>query len=218
MKKSVKILLIVISLVLVLTALTGCGNNEVNNNQSELNNTSNQSGRETLTRGTIDENNVYNNGYADITFKLPDGWAFATDEQIADMMNVAVEMLDSENGNLAEVIEETGLYDMVANDQTNGTSVMVMFEKSMLNVNEEYYLNNVKNGLEAVTEFSYQVSDEITTQTVGGREYKVLTAEVPEYNMVQKYYVEKKDNYFIDILITYIDGVADLDSILANFQ
>ena len=215
MRKTSKILLIVISLVLVLITLAGCGNNTTNNTE---NNTENQTAKEAIARGTIDANNVYTSEFAGIKFTLPEGWAYSTDEQIASMMNVGVEVLKDQKDNLSEILEQTALYDMVANDQTNGTSVMVMFEKSLLNVNEEFYLNNVKKGLESVTELDYQISGEITTETVGGKEYKVLTATVPAYNMVQKYYVVKKGDYFVDILVTYIDGVADLNAVLANFQ
>lgn len=215
MKKTSKILLIVVSLVLVLITLAGCGNNTTNNTE---NNTENQTAKEAIARGVIDENNVYTSEFAGIKFTLPEGWVYSTDEQIANMMNVGVELLNENKDNLSKILEQTALYDMVANDQTNGTSVMVMFEKSLLNVNEEFYLNNVKKGLESVTELDYQITDEITTETVGGKEYKVLTATVPAYNMVQKYYVVKKGDYFVDILVTYIDGVVDLNAVLANFQ
>ena len=215
MKKTSKILLIVVSLVLVLITLAGCGNNTTNNTE---NNTENQTAKEAIARGVIDENNVYTSEFAGIKFTLPEGWVYSTDEQIANMMNVGVELLNENKDNLSKILEQTALYDMVANDQTNGTSVMVMFEKSLLNVNEEFYLNNVKKGLESVTELDYQISGEITTETVGGKEYKVLTATVPAYNMVQKYYVVKKGDYFVDILVTYIDGVVDLNAVLANFQ
>ena len=214
MKKSLKILAIVASLVLVLTLLTGCGNNTTN----EAENKTNQTAKEQIARGVIDENNVYTSEYADITFKLPEGWAFSTDEQIANMMSVGVEALNDEKDNLEKILEQTALYDMVANDQTTGASVMVMFEKSLMNVNEEYYLNNVKKGLETVTNMGYEVSDEITKEKVGGKEYSSITAKVPAYNMVQKYYVEKKGDYFIGMIITYVEGVNDLNSILANFQ
>ena len=215
MKKTSKILLIVVSLVLVLITLAGCGNNTTNNTE---NNTENQTAKEAIARGVIDENNVYTSEFAGIKFTLPEGWVYSTDEQIANMMNVGVELLNENKDNLSKILEQTALYDMVANDQTNGTSVMVMFEKSLLNVNEEFYLNNVKKELESVTELDYQITDEITTETVGGKEYKVLTATVPAYNMVQKYYVVKKGDYFVDILVTYIDGVVDLNAVLANFQ
>ena len=215
MKKTTTILAIVASLVLVLVALTGCGSNttnDVNNNNSNL------SAKEAIARGVIDENNVYTSEFAGITFTLPEGLRYADDTEIANMMNVGAELLSENKEDLAEVLEQTALYDMVAKDDYYGTSVMVMFEKATLDVSVDYYLNNLKTELEAVTVYDYEVSNEVKTETVGGREYKVLTATVPAYGLTQKYYVEKKDGYFIDILVTYYDAYVDLNTLLANFQ
>ena len=209
MKKTSKILMIVASLILVLVALTGCGSNTTNND-------SNLSAKEAIARGTVDTNNVYRSEFAGITFTLPEGFRYADDTEIASMMNVGAELLNKED--LTEILEQTALYDMVAKDDYYGTSVMVMFEKATGDVSVEYYLNNVKKGLEAVTAYNYEISGDITTQTVGGREYKVLTATVPTYGLTQKYYVEKKDGYFVDILVTYYEDYVDLNTLLANFQ
>lgn len=209
MKKTSKILLIVVSLLLVLITLTGCGKNTTNENKTA---------KETIARGVIDENNVYESEYAGITFALPEGFKYANDQEIADMMNVGAEILSEGKNDLTKVLEQTALYDMVAQDATYGTSVMVMFEKATANVSVDYYLKNVKKGLESVTDMGYVVSDDITTETVGGKEYKVLTATIPTYGLTQKYYTQKKDGYFIDILITYYDSAVDLNTLLANFK
>lgn len=221
MKKTSKILLLVLSLVLVLIVLTGCGNNAEKNiteDNTVVENNENLSAKEAIARGVIDANNVYTSEFADITFTLPEGLRYADDTEIANMMNVGADLLTENEEDLTEILEQTALYDMVAKDDYYGTSVMVMFEKATLDVSVDYYLNNVKTGLEAVTVYDYEVSDEITTETVGGKEYKVLTATVPAYGLTQKYYVEKKDGYFIDILVTYYDSYVDLDTLLANFQ
>ena len=221
MKKTSKILLIVLSLVLVLIVLTGCGNNaekNVTEDNTVVGNNENLSAKEAIARGVIDENNVYTSEFADITFTLPEGLRYADDTEIANMMNVGAELLTENEEDVTEILEQTALYDMVAKDDYYGTSVMVMFEKATLDVSVDYYLKNVKTGLESVTAYNYEVSDEITTETVGGKEYKVLTATVPAYGLTQKYYVEKKDGYFIDILVTYYDTYVDLDTLLANFQ
>lgn len=229
MKKTFKILLIVLSLVLALVVLTGCGNNKENTTtiDNTLAKTENNTGvkidknlstKEAIARGEIDENNVYTSKFADITFKLPEGLRYADDTEIANMLNIGTEAITENKEDLTELLEQTALYDMVAKDDYYGTSVMVMFEKATLNVSIDYYLNNVKTGLEAVTAFNYEIEDELTTETVGGKEYRVLTATVPTYGLTQKYFVEKKDGYFIVILVTYYDTYVDLDTLLANFQ
>lgn len=206
MKKPLKILAIVASLILVLALLTGCGNN------------TNQTAKEAIARGVIDANNVYTSEFADITFSLPEGLRYADDTEIASMMNVGAEIISANKEDVTEILEQTALYDMVAKDDTYGTSVMVMFEKATLNVSEEYYLQKVGEGLEAVTNMGYEVEDEIKTETVGGKEYKSLTANIPTYGLTQKYYTEKIDGYFVNILVTYYDAYVDLNELLANFK
>jgi len=213
MKKTIKIVLLCLALILVLITLVGCGNKTTETENNKLG----TSAKEQISRGVIDENNIYTSEYADVKFRLPEGWAYSSDEQIASLMNVGVEAIADDADSVAKILEKTALYDMVATDQAKGTSVMVMFEKALLNVNEEYYLNNVKKGLES-TEMGYEVSSEIAKETVGGREYNVLTATIPSYKMVQKYYVVKKGDYFVNILVTYVEGAEDLNNILSNFQ
>lgn len=214
MKKTVKILAFVAGLILMLVTLTGCGNNATNN---EENNT-NLPAKEAIARGVIDDNNVYTSEFADITFKLPEGLRYADDTEIASMMNVGADIVSQNKEDVTELLEQTALYDMVAKDDTYGTSIMVMFEKAILDVSAEYYLKNVGEGLKSVTQIGYEVNDEITTETVGGKEYKALTTTVPTYGLTQRYYTEKKDGYFISILVTYYDSVTDIDTLLANFQ
>lgn len=215
MKKTSKILLIILSLVLVLVVLTGCGNNTENNTTG---NNDNLSAKEAIARGVIDANNVYTSEFADITFTLPEGLRYADDTEIASMMNVGADIISANKEDVTELLEQTALYDMVAKDDMYGTSVMVMFEKATLNVTAEYYLEKVGEGLEAVTEMGYEVEDEIKTETVGGREYKSLTATIPTYGLTQKYFTEKIDGYFVNILVTYYDTYVDVDDLLANFQ
>ncbi len=106
---------------------------------------------------------------------------------------------------------------MVVNDPATGASVMVMFEKPVLKVNTDFYINQLKTGLQAVDTINYTIGD-VTTETVAGNEFTVLTTTVPDYKMVQKYYVRQEGNYFIDVLVTYIEGTTELNDIMSNFQ
>lgn len=219
MKKLLKITALVVCLALVVLSFAGCGKQE---NTNEKTSTVNQEEKEVAKEKELErgkwENNVYTNNFANITFKLPEGWAYSSDEQIAQMMNIGVELLNEDQQDLAKIAEQTSLYDMVANDPSTGASVMVMFEKTALKVNTDFYINKLKTGLEQVDSINYTIDDEIKTEKVGTEEYTVLTTTVPNYKMVQKYYIKQEGNYFIDILITYVDGVTDLETILSNFQ
>lgn len=211
MKKTLKIMALIMSLVLIVSILAGCGAKTTDNGTQK-----NEEKALEIERGTWNEN-VYTNEFAKIKFQLPEGWEASNDEEIAKMMNVGTEMLNSDQQQLSKIAEQTSLYDMVVNDPATGASVMVMFEKPTLKVNMDFYMNQLKTGLEQVDSINYTIGD-VTTETVSGQEYTVLTATVPDYSMVQKYYVRQEGNYFIDVLVTYIDGLTELDTILSNFQ
>ena len=217
MKKSLKLIGLAIALVLLLVVLTGCVNNEVTKNAE--NNVEETEVVETkeLSRGKW-ENNVYTNEFADIKFRLPEGWNYSSDEEIASMMNISVDLLNEDQQSFAKIAEQTSVYDMVATNPNTASSVMVMFEKPLIKVSTEYYISKVKSELEKLDSINYTISDDVGTANIAGREYKVVTAAVPAYNLVQKYYITEQDGCFIDILVTYTEGNNDEDIILSSFE
>ena len=215
MKKTIKVLALIICLILAVSILTGCGvKKETNKDADQENVSSEEKNEKVLTRGKW-ENNVYKNDFANITFKLPSGWVYSSDKEIAELMNIDESTLSEDN--LSKLAEQASLYDMVSNDPSTGASVMVMFEKSVLTVTTDFYMNNLKKGLEETDELNYTIGD-VTTEKIAGEEYQVLTTSIPEYNMVQKYYIKPEGKYFVDIIVTYIEGSSNIDDIISNFQ
>ena len=215
MKKLLKLSGVAIVLVLLAVILTGCGEN------SEVSNTENNNVKEdvtttkTISRGKW-ENNIYTNEFAEIKFNLPEDWAYSSDEEIAKLMNVGAEML---NGNeFAKIVEQTSVYDMVANNPNTGSSVMIMFEKPLISASLDFYISKIKEQLEAVETIDYTISDKIEKETLSGKEYSVVIATVPDYNMVQKYYIRQENGCFIDILVTYINNTNDEQTIMNSFK
>lgn len=235
MKKFLKTSILIIFMALVVIMCGGCKKkdnkteNETNviENQTLNNEIKNQTLNNEIVTTTKKEkelergkwvNNVYTNDFANITFKLPEGWTYSSDEEIAQMLNIGVEALGKDNKEeLSKIIEQTGLYDMVSKETSTGTSVMVLFEKPQFKVTTDFYLNNVKSGLEKMDSLDYTIED-VTTAEIAGKEYKLLSTRIPSYNMVQKYYVRPEGNYFISIIITYIEGLTDFNNIISSFQ
>ena len=218
MKKSLKIIALIICLVLIALIVGGCGKNEnTNETQPIINEEQETAQKEKEFKRGAWENNVYTSEFANITFKLPDGWTYSRDEEIAEMMNIGVEALNEDQQAMSKLAEQTSVYDMVSNDPSTGASVMVMFEKTPMKVTTDFYIDKLKSGLEEVEAINYTIGD-VTTENIGSNEYTVLTATVPEYNMVQKYYIKAEGNYFIDVLVTYIEGKTELNDIMSNFQ
>ena len=150
MKKTLKTMLVIAMLSIVIISMTACGKKEEKNidNKKEENiaesiNETNKNNTEVVENNqtTTDDNsttgnetkttdisrgewigNQYVNEFANIKFNLPSGWSKYSDEQIAQVMNVGVELLNDDQKKLAELAQSMVIYGMVANDDTTTKS------------------------------------------------------------------------------------------------
>ena len=112
MKKTLKIMLVIAMLSIVVICMTACGKKEENKNEVA---NENKTTTVEVSRGTWN-GNQYVNEFAKVKFNLPTGWEKYSDEQIAEMMNIGVEMLNEDQKKLAELAQDNALYGMVANN------------------------------------------------------------------------------------------------------
>lgn len=246
MKKTLKTILVIAMLSIVIISMTACGKKEENNvdnkkeenraesiNETNKNNTAvvknnqtttddnNTTGNETKTtdisRGEWD-GNQYVNEFANIKFNLPSGWSKYSDEQIAQVMNVGVELLNDDQKKLAELAQSMVIYGMVANDDTTKANVSVLLEKPTMKITPESYATSLKQQLEAVSSIQYKVN-ETATAKVGSEEYTALTstASVSGVEIGQSYYIRAEGDYIITIIVT-TTGEGQLDTILKCFE
>ena len=222
MKKVLKTLLLAIMLCVLTFTMTGCGEEEETQNQEpsqqqEQENVSEneESNNENFSRGEWNDNQ-YNNEFAKITFNLPEGWVKATDEQIAEMMNVGVEMLNEDQQQEAELSEQTMVYGMVANNPNDNSNISITLEKPILTVTPEYYLTSVKQQLEALSSMQYTVGEQYEVD-IAGESYIAVDAEVEGYGVCQSYYVKSEGDYIIGIIITAFNR-DQVDEILTHFE
>ncbi len=195
----------------------------VENNQTTTDDNNNDvtTGNETKTtdisRGEWN-GNQYVNEFANIKFNLPSGWSKYSDEQIAQVMNVGVELLNEDQKNLAELAQSMVIYGMVANDDTTKANVSVLLEKPAMKITPESYATNLKQQLEAISTIQYKVN-ETTTSKVGTEEYTALTstASVSGVEIGQSYYIRTEGDYIITIIVT-TTGEGQLDTILRCFE
>lgn len=246
MKKTLKTILVIAMLSIVIISMTACGKKEENNvdnkkeenraesiNETNKNNTAvvennqtttddnNTTGNETKTtdisRGEWN-GNQYVNEFANIKFNLPSGWSKYSDEQIAQVMNVGVELLNDDQKKLAELAQSMVIYGMVANDDTTKANVSVLLEKPTMKITPESYATSLKQQLEAVSSIQYKVN-ETATAKVGSEEYTLLTstASVSGVEIGQSYYIRAEGDYIITIIVT-TTGEGQLDTILKCFE
>lgn len=226
MKKMLKGISIILIIASALILLTGCGkekeetskttpneNVNVKNNVEEQKNNS----TEKFPKGEWN-NGVYENKFLGLKFKLPDGWKYSSDEEIAKNLNNGLELLnEDQREKVEEALETKGVFYLQANDLTTNNNVQGFTEKVPTGISEEAYLEQVSKQLSALENVNYNIG-EIAKEKVTNKEYTTLQVEVPEYNVLQKYFIYKKDNYIVGIIVTSITGKTAISEIIENFE
>ena len=163
--------------------------------------------------------NVYTNDFLGISYKLPDGWTKLSDEEIAAVMHLGIEMLNDNQKALADLAKLTVVYYMLAKSPATGENISVFTEKVPVDVTAIYYLENLKAQLPTITAINYTIG-EFTKETVGGREYDVLTAtaEASGRTLTQKYYCYKLGKYFLSIIASSMNGEKAVDNLIKAFD
>ena len=220
MKKTLKVLLVLVMLCAVTLTLVGCGNDEDTNKDNTVNNESNVNNNNEETTVEISrgewQGNKYVNDFAGVTFNLPEGWAKYSDEEIAQLMNIGVETLNEDQQKLAELAEQSGVYGMVVNDPSTAANIMVMIEKPVLKVTPDYYLSSIKQQLEAVDAMDYEVGETYTTK-IANEDYYALDAVVAGYPISQHYFIKAVDDCFVAIIVT-TTAEGQLEEIVNCFE
>lgn len=209
-----KLLAVAMMLVLSLTILAGCGKKEENGDNKSSESTTKQEKKE-ISKGKW-EDNVYTSEFADLKFKLPEGWTRSTDEEIAEVMNLGKEVLEDEGLYSSKVAQLTTVYDMMAKNKTTNGSIAIMMEKT--SAKETLYANSLKTQLEKVTQMKYNIG-EFTEKTISGNKYTVVpaTINVSGQQIFQNYYIRSVGDYMVAILVTETSE-ANLNNLMNCFE
>lgn len=218
MKKTLKNMLIILLTASMLFLLVGCGNKEESTTNNITNEEATEEKKVEFSMGEWNDN-VYTNEFLGLKFKLPEGWTYASDEEIADMMNLGTEFLNDDQKVAAEVSKLTSAYYMVANDPNTGNNVSIISEKPVMEVSTENYMNQLKAQLSAVESINYEIG-ETSKEKIADREYDTLTASasMSGVKITQKYYIYKMDKYFIGIITTSTTGETALNEMIKSFE
>lgn len=214
-----KKLSLLLALVLMFTMLAACGNDggtdAPNANDPAVTDAPSEDATEppaAFSRGSVSEDgNTYTSDYLGITFTLPEGWFFLTDEDIAQVMDIGSEIAFEEGAAEAnDIVSQTTIYDMMASNETGNTNVSLMFENLSLHIGgtsitEKDYANTLNEQLSALESIGYEVA-EPTEKQLAGDTYTVLSASIPDYGTYQEYYIRRVDNYMLALIFT---GTSD---------
>jgi hypothetical protein len=165
-------------------------------------------------RGTVD-GDVYSSEYSNFQFTLPSEWNFMSDEEVIETMNIGLDITDANF--TAELLQQTVIYDAVANNTDTGESIMVMYENISKTVPdpdsftvEDYYDKAFENAERMMSGVTLSGGDEIEAVDIGGTEYLKYNMHISydEYGVeVDQTYLGRKIDNFI-FVITYSSGMG----------
>lgn len=193
-------------------ALVACGDTPANNDND---NKDNDTKTEEFARGSWD-GNVYTNDSLNLTVTVPDGWKIATDEELAAIMGITIDSL-TEQGVSEEFLKAQNTYEMMAQDPTNGSNVIVMAENLTVSVggtsyDEEAYSNVIINTLPE--ESGYEFADPKTV-TIGGRDFYLLQCTAGEGTLGQDFLFTRIGNHMVSVILSYSPVLVDNADMLA---
>lgn len=197
--------------ILIMTALllSGCGGNY-------------DSGKD-FSRGSASDN-TYTSAYSGLTFTLPgEDWQFASEEEMAAMMDVSVDLLNNVGIETSEEeVSAVTIYDMVARDPYSGTNVIILYENLALTQGGLAY--DAKHYIEASNEVlqqtgMYDTFSEIGETSINGEVYitQNIKGDISGLASDQYYFVRRIDDYMLTVIISLFGDQYDIDSIMGNF-
>lgn len=198
-------------LVAVMTVVfTACGSTPANNGDDNGNNAA-----ETFARGSW-EGSVYTNESIGLTVTVPEDWNIATDEELAAIMGITIDSL-SEEGLSEEFLKAQNIYEMMAQDPTYGTNVIIMAENLAVTVggtkyDEKAYSDVVINTLPEDYGYTFE---EPQTVSVGGRDYYLLQAVAKDGTLGQDFLFTRIGNYMVSVMLSYSPILVENSDMLA---
>jgi hypothetical protein len=162
-----------------------------------------------LARGII-EGQVYTSAYAGFSFTAPKGWDYATDEQLASMMDLSMDAMANAGMEFSEdAMEKQLLVDMMTTNTATGSNVLLQYENLALTGNTgmsaEKYLSYTKDQLEKADLIAYDFHDIAETEFCG-QTYQMMQADMTDYGTSQFFYARKLDKYMVCIIVSVFGG------------
>lgn len=183
------------ALVMLILAFAGCGNSF------------------TLEKGEWN-GNTFTNEVTGVKLTIDDNWVAATDEELAEMMDLTIdEVTDGDSNSLSDaVLKLQNIFDCMVTNNSTGSSVIVLYENLTVSgsskMTAEEYLNTLKEQLPSSLGTAFEIG-EVSERTVGSNTYKTLCADASDSGVVQYYLTRKIDNYMINIIVTAVGQEPD---------
>ena len=160
--------------------------------------------------------------YLNLKFTAPRNFIMATEAELDALIKESADVVYADaNKTLIDYALSNTVYEMMVSDSSGSPNLMVLVEKLVLsNMTESQYLDSIKTQvIEPFAAMGMQMNfNAIKTVDVAGETYTVLPAVVPN-TLRQDYYVRKKEDRMVTIIVSYTDGTTrQAETLLAAFE
>jgi len=212
-----KTLILIITAVLILCLFAGCGSADIDPGVDAAtpvspSDTESEPAKAEFSRGIVDENAAtYINEYAGLRFALPEGWSFASEEELSALVLAGSESVYADEANsMQDILELTTVYDMMA--VGDNESITVVYENLKyhiggISLTETAYAEALAEQLSATQGLSYSVEAPAAAQ-LAGLDGTVLNASLGDSVLYQSYFIRKIDERMLVIIFTAADAPA----------
>lgn len=170
-------------------------------------------------KGTLTEND-YQSEWLNLKFTPPSTVVMNTAEELQAVMQTGQDTIEeSADITFSEESMSGSSYEMMASSISGFPNVSLVVEDALLsNMTVDQYFMASQKMLDA-TELGYTYK-EITDATIAEQDFRVMETSVfiNEYEVIQKYFTQKKDGKFVSIILSYTaDTAKEADEILDAF-
>lgn len=232
-----KRLVVIIAIILIMLFAASCKNNSNNSGTSPVEASSqaiseekyesvigesapeveyNISEAAPISRGQTD-GSTYINEYASITFTLPSGWIYYTDEELAELTGIPSNSYDVTDYT-EEMLKNRNIFDMMAVNDSTDEFIAVMYDNLLVTGNSSMTVDDYLSYLVEENEYESEfTNDEIGTATICNETYSVLSMSSNTGEFVQRFYIRKLDNYIVGITVSS-SNYKGIDKIIESFS
>ena len=196
-------------------------NNEDGNDEDEVVEENESASAGGFTRGTWN-GNVFTSDQLGITFTMPDGWVAATDEEMAAIMGLGLDVIGMEfTEETLELAGITTVQDMMASNPETGAMVQIMAERLFFPNNRMSTSDYIDQVAEMLLQMDWEVNRDFSDARLGANTWHVYgsAAEImPGFNIYGRYFVDVRDGFALTVQIVYSEMSESAEEIIAMFN
>ncbi|MCL2563536.1 MAG: hypothetical protein FWE08_05830 [Oscillospiraceae bacterium] len=163
--------------------------------------------------------NTFTSEYLGLTFTMPNGWEVATEEDLAELMDLGADFMDDIldlDDDFWDVLDDDiAIHDMMASNALTGSNVQIIYEKAF-GMSATQIIGQLNAEMEDVGFTAFTVSG---TTRIGDYDWHAVDLEMELFGAVitLRYFVSVENDFARVIIITTSDQAETIDEILDMF-